>query len=69
MRFATDSCRENALRTWLQNSMNGWKSRNVFYKHAYTSILDAEWRIWLRHCATSSEVAGSIPDSVNGIFH
>jgi len=28
-----------------------------------------QWRIWLRHCATSLKVAGSIPDGVNGIFH
>jgi hypothetical protein len=27
------------------------------------------WHIWLRHCATNRKVAGSIPDSVNGIFH
>ena len=27
------------------------------------------WRSWLRHCATSWKVAGSIPDGVNGIFH
>ena len=27
------------------------------------------WRSWLRHCATSREVAGSIPDGVTGIFH
>ena len=26
-------------------------------------------RIWLRHCATSRKVAGSIPDGVFGIFH
>ena len=26
------------------------------------------WRSWLRHCATSRKVAGSIPDGV-GIFH
>jgi len=26
-------------------------------------------RIWLRHCATSRKVAGSIPDSVIEIFH
>ena len=28
-----------------------------------------QWRSWLRHCATSQKVAGSIPDGVNGIFH
>jgi hypothetical protein len=27
------------------------------------------WRSWLRHCATSQKVAGSIPDGVSGIFH
>ena len=26
------------------------------------------WCSWLRHCATSQKVAGSIPDSVIGIF-
>ena len=27
------------------------------------------WRSWLRHCATSRKVAGSIPDGVVGIFN
>jgi len=27
------------------------------------------WRSWLRHCATSWKVAGSISDGVVGIFH
>ena len=27
------------------------------------------WHSWLRHCATSWKVAGSIPDSVIGVFH
>jgi hypothetical protein len=27
------------------------------------------WSRWLRHCATSQKVAGSIPDGVTGIFH
>ena len=27
------------------------------------------WRSWLRDCATSRKVAGSIPDGVTGIFH
>jgi hypothetical protein len=26
------------------------------------------WRSWLRHCATSRKVAGSVPDGVTGIF-
>jgi len=28
----------------------------------------AQWRIWMRHCATSRKVAASIPDCINGIF-
>ena len=27
------------------------------------------WRSWLRHCATSQKVAGSIPGGVIGICH
>ena len=27
------------------------------------------WRSWLRHCAKSQKVAGSILDGVIGIFH
>ena len=30
---------------------------------------DTRWCTWLRHCATSRKVAGSIPDGVTGIFH
>ena len=34
------------------------------------NIVSSEARgSWLRHCATSRKVAGSIPDGVNGIFH
>jgi hypothetical protein len=32
-------------------------------------IRGKRWRSWLRHCATSRKVAGSIPDGVIGIFH
>ena len=27
------------------------------------------WRSWLRHCATSRKVAGSVAEGVTGIFH
>ena len=30
---------------------------------------DPWWRSWLRYCATSRKVAGSIPDGVIAIFH
>jgi len=32
-------------------------------------IRGMRWHSWLRHCTTSREVAGSIPDGVVGIFH
>jgi len=32
-------------------------------------IRGARWHSWLRHCATSRKVAGSIPHSVIGSFH
>jgi len=28
-----------------------------------------QWRSWLKHCAKSRKVAGSIPNCVTGIFH
>jgi len=34
-----------------------------------SSLLCMRWRSWLRHCATSRKVAGSIPDGAIGIFH
>jgi len=34
-----------------------------------TNTVGTRWRGWLRHCATSRKVAGSIPDGVIGIFH
>jgi hypothetical protein len=30
---------------------------------------DTRWRGWLRHCATSRKVAGSVPDGITGTFH
>ena len=35
----------------------------------FKSNRDTRWRSWLRHCATSRKVAGSIPDGVTAIFH
>jgi hypothetical protein len=31
--------------------------------------MGTRWRSWLRYCATSRKVAGSIPDDITGIFH
>ena len=36
----------------------------LYYKYGGT-----RWRSWLRHCATTPKVAGSIPDGVIEIFH
>jgi len=33
-----------------------------------TSYRDTRWRSWLRHCATSRKVVGSIPNGIFGIF-
>ena len=39
------------------------------YLGVQTTSGGPRWRSWLRHCATSQKVAGSIPDGVIGIFH
>jgi len=36
---------------------------------ALYDVRATRWRSWLRDCATSWKIAGSIPDGVNGIFH
>jgi hypothetical protein len=38
-------------------------------KKQHKTTGDTRWRSWLRHCATSREVTGLIPDGVIGIFH
>jgi hypothetical protein len=53
------------IATWVTKATN---------RHSEYAILIAfpqgrRWRIWLRHCATSRKVAGSIPDGIIGIFH
>ena len=42
---------------------------NSFCKNMLKIGWGTRWRSWLRHCATSWKVAGSIPDGVIGIFH
>jgi hypothetical protein len=41
----------------------------IFYLPLIQLLCGTRWRSWLRHCATSQKVAGSIPDGVTGIFH
>jgi hypothetical protein len=38
-------------------------------KRGHNQVSGTLWRSWLRHCATSRKVAGSIPDDLIGIFH
>ena len=44
-------------------------STNVFLNIVVGRARGTRWRSWLRYCATSRKVAGSIPDGVIGIFH
>ena len=44
------------------------KSLSVF-KPFTGKFWGTRWRSWLRHCAISQKVAGSIPDCVIGIFN
>ena len=41
----------------------------VLIGHCTPSNGVTRWRSWLRHCATSRNVAVSIPDGVIAIFH
>ena len=41
----------------------------IAYVSSMTSVVATQWRSWLRHCATSRNVADSISDYVIGIFH
>ena len=46
----------------------GYWDRHPLYIKPTDSARGPRWRSWLRHCATSQKVAGSIPDGVIGIF-
>jgi len=37
--------------------------------HIFSNMGGTKWGSWLRYCATSRKVAGSIPDGVIGTFH
>jgi len=43
-----------------------WQTQISYYSNMSGG---PRWRNWLRHCATSRKVAGSIPDGVTGTFH
>ena len=39
------------------------------FKVTYMMKQSMQWHSWLRHCATSQKVMGSILDGITGIFH
>ena len=41
---------------------------NTTFAVLFILYCSTQWRSWLRHCATSRKIAGSIPDGVTGIF-
>jgi hypothetical protein len=45
------------------------KWHDVRFFSEYIGFGGTRWHSWLRHCATSRKVAGSIPDGVIRIFH
>jgi len=76
------SARPNSSQASFQSAMSS-VLRSIFkiFYHAkcrsiartyFSSLLiygGTRWRSWLRHCATSQKVAGSISDGVTGFFH
>ena len=42
---------------------------SFYYIFSFTRLFCTRWRSWLRHCATSRKIAGSIPYDVTGFFH
>ena len=48
-----------------------WKFKNKEYRESSFrwGVGGTLCRSWLKYCATSRKVAGSIPDCVIGIFH
>ena len=47
----------------------GYAVYNVINLHINICRARYWWHSWLRHCAASQKVAGSIPDGSTGIFH
>ena len=55
---------------YVQDTMNKISSSDRSHIVYSTYIYGGTWwRSWLRHCATSRKVTGSIPNGVTGNFH
>jgi hypothetical protein len=52
---------------FLYNFHNLGKFDNLNF--SYKDLWGTRWRSWLRRCATSRKVAGSIPDVIIGVFN
>ena len=55
-------------RRWLKSRKQVTLILNELERFYTSKCWGTRWRSWLRHCATSRKVAGSIPDGVIGIF-
>jgi hypothetical protein len=52
---------------WIRLWDSFWRAG--FDAKFFNTFRSTRWSSWLRHCATSRMVAGSVPDSVTGICH
>ena len=59
-------CSQPTLQSYILFTANTAKLHSVHSQHSTFSFWfgGTRWRSWLRHCATSRKVAGSIPDGV-----
>ena len=68
----------NCLEIWEPQPPGTLRACPGLYRYCYAFALNhstitrcegTRWGSWLRHCATSRKVAGSIPDGIIRIFH
>ena len=61
----------NILEQWhiILSELFSQESTGCCFEWTASMQWGTQWRSWVRHCATSQKVAGSIPDGVIGIFH
>jgi hypothetical protein len=63
--------RDKVTRGW--RKLHNEELSNLYFSPNTVGVYNREggtrWRSWLKHCATSQNVVGSISDGVTGIFH
>ena len=71
--FISKTCRGDINLKNLEDNIKMYPTGTAYICELVLSQVHNKWgtrcRSWLRHCATSRKVAGSIPDGVIGIFH